>query len=289
MKARKKLFLRIIAGLGIVLVIIILALGFLSHLVNLESTKKWIMSKVSEKTGVQVNYADVDFSLLPLSHLSIRKGSFFVNKKANGSFEKISVYPEILPLFKGKVKPYRVSISSPDITSSLPERAELKESTKKQFPFNELWKVITSDLISMASKAPELVFEVKDGHIRLNDKGETLFWFTGIQARIALASVEKSIAIKCKSNLGEMVSVTGSLHLKELYGKGHIKLYKFQPEALYNFLLPDSGHRIRDSIINLDISFETNGEKYFHALFPAQFRNFPSKIGRANFLLRQAT
>jgi AsmA-like C-terminal region len=267
MKARKKLFLWTVAGFGILIVIIVLGLIFLSQLINLESTKKKIMTKVSEKTGAQVNYADVDFSLFPLPHLTIRKGSFFVNKKANGSFEKISVYPKILPLFKGKVKLYRVSIASPHITSNLPERAELKESTKKQFSINELWKVITSDLISMASKAPDLVFEVRDGHIRLINKEETVFWFTGIHARIALASDEKSIAIKCKSNLGEMVSVTGSLNLKELSSEGHIKLYKFQPEALYNYLLPTSSHRIPDSLINLDINFEANGEKYFHALF----------------------
>jgi hypothetical protein len=289
MKARKKLFLWTVAGFGILLVIIVLGLIFLSQLVNLESTKKKIMTKVSEKTGAQVNYADVDFSLFPLPHLTIRKGSFFVNKKANGSFEKISVYPKILPLFKGKVKPYRVSIASPHITSNLPERAELKESTKKQFSINELWKVITSDLISMASKAPDLVFEVRDGHIRLINKEETVFWFTGIHARIALASDEKSIAIKCKSNLGEMVSVTGSLNLRELSGKGHIKLYKFQPEALYNYLLPTSSHRIRDSIINLDINFETNGEKYFHALFSGSIPELSLEEQKSKFPFEAST
>lgn len=267
MKARKKLFLLVIAGFGILLVIIVLGLIFLSQLVNLQSTKKKIMTKVSEKTGAQVNFADVDFSVFPLPHLTIRKGSFFVNKKANGSFEKISVYPEILPIFKGKVKPYRVSISSPEITSNLPERAELKESTKTQFSINELLKVITSNLASMASKAPHLVFEVNDGHIRLINKEETVFWFTAIQARIALASDENSIALKCKSNLGERVSVTGTLNLNELSGTGRIKLYKFKPEALYNYLLPNSSHRIGDSIINLAINFETNREKHFHALF----------------------
>ncbi len=267
MKATKKLFLLFIAALAVVLVIIIFGLLFLSHFVNLDSTKNTIITKVSEKTGAQVNYADFDFSLFPLPHVTIREGNFLFDQKTGGSFEKLSVYPELLPLFKGKVKLHRVSISSPEITLSLPERAEVKDSTKIQFSINELWKVITLGLVSMASKAPDLVFEVNDGLINLTKNDETVFWFRDIEARIAVPSDERNIAITCTSNLGETVSITGSVNLKEFAGDGRIRLRKFRPEALYNYLLPTSSHRIPDSIINLDINFEANGQKYLNALF----------------------
>jgi hypothetical protein len=267
MKARKNLFLLFIAASGVVLVIIVFGLFFLSHFVNLDSTKNKIMTKVSEKTNAQINYADFDFSLFPLPHVTIRKGSFFLDEKTGGSFERMSVYPEILPLLQGKVTLYRVSISSPEITLGLPDRAEGKASIKKEFSINELWKVFTFGLISIASDAPNLVFEVNDGHINLIKKDETVFWFRDIQARVTVPSDEKNIAIRCTSNLGKTVSVRGSLNLKELVGNGNIKLGEFRLAPLYEYFLPSSSYRISDSIVNLNINFNANGQKHLNARF----------------------
>ena len=274
------------AGLGILLAIIVLGLLLFSQLVNLDSTKKMMMTKVSEKTGGQLKFASLDFSLLPLPHAIFREGYFSIDEKVRVSFEKMSVYPAALPLLRGTVKLHSVYISSPEITLSLPARAVGKNGVKKQFAINEVYKIFTLGLASFASKAPDLVFEVNDGLMNLIRNGETVFWFKDIRARIAMPIDESNIEIKCKSNLGERISLMGSVNLKQLIGDGHVKLYKFQPAALYDYFLPTSRLRISDSTINLDIDFNADGQEYLNAQFGGSIPELSVRDEKSNFPFR---
>jgi hypothetical protein len=141
-------------------------------------------------------------------------------------------------------------------------------------------------LASLASKAPDLVFELNDGLINLISNGETVFWFKNIQARIAIPLDERNVAFECKSNLGEIISLTGSLNLKQFIGDGHIKLYKFQPAALYDYFLPTSSHRISGSTVNVDINFNANGQEYLNAEFGGSIPELSIRDKKSKFPFR---
>ena len=103
MTGRKKIFtgLTVLAAL---LLVFFLSLNYLaSAFINLEFVKKAIWTSFSRQTGGTIEYQSIDLSLFPSAHAVIRKINISLPGRGGGTAEKLDLYPEILPLFRGKL------------------------------------------------------------------------------------------------------------------------------------------------------------------------------------------
>ena len=124
MSRRKKRSRWIMGGVATFLVLLLAFVLLLPELINLEPVKERILADISQKVGGQVECERVDFSLLPRPRLVVYQGTITLAEKGTGRFESLTIYPEMLPLFLGKVLPHELRIQAADATIHLPQRNE---------------------------------------------------------------------------------------------------------------------------------------------------------------------
>ena len=258
MKKYKKISLSVLA---IVLILYLILILGLPRILNLESIQKKILNEFSQKVGGEFSFDKIGISLFPLPNLEIQNGSFNIEDgyKYSGTFESISISPEILPLLKGKIRLHKIVFESPDILITLPEKIEKKPSDKQQeFSFLDNLKLHFNDLVSLGSKAPDLILQIDKGEIHISKEHNSIFSFSNVQANYELEPDEIKIKFGCNSDFAKSISFKGVLDLNSFKGTGDLKLAQMQPHVITGYLFPNSTDYISNSLLNLSLTFITN-------------------------------
>jgi hypothetical protein len=266
MSRYKKISLWILGGTGALLVLLLVfMILLLPKLINLEPMREKILATVSQKMGGEVEFQRVDLLFLPRPRVVIHHGNLSIPGKAIGTLESLTIYPKILPLFRGKVRIATLHVEAPDVKMKLPERSEKNKEGLKAFSFSTIEDQVGPALALMASKAPGIVVLVEKGTLNLSEEYKSVFLFEDIHGRIGLAPDRLKINVTCKSNLWKRISLKGWLNSKDFKGSGRIGLTHFQPQALADYLFPLADQRVSESNVNLNLSFKTDGLKVLQA------------------------
>jgi len=258
MKKYKKISLSVLAIVSILYLILILGVP---RILNLESIQKKILNEFSQKVGGELSFDKIGMSLFPLPNLEIQNGSFNIEDgyKYSGTFESISISPKILPLLKGKIRLHKIVFKSPDILITPPIKIEKKPSDKqKEFFFLDNLKLHFKDLVSLASKAPELILQIDKGEIHIPKEYNSIFSFSNVKANYKFESDKIKIKVECNSDFAKGISLKGALDLNTFKGTGDLKLAQLQPHVLTDYLFPNSTDYISSSLLNLSLTFITN-------------------------------
>jgi len=262
----KKISLWILGGTGALLVLLLVFMILvLPKLINLEPMREKILATVSQKMGGEVEFQMVDLLFLPRPRVVIHHGNLSIPGKVIGTLESLTIYPKILPLFRGRVRIAMLQVEAPDVKMKLPERSEKNKEGLKAFSFSTIEDQVGPALALMASKAPGIVVLVEKGRLNLSDKNTSVFRFQDIHARIGLPPDRLEIDLTCNSNLWKSFSVEVWLNSKDFKGSGRINLTHFQPQALTDYLFPLTDQHVSDSKVNLNFSFKTDGLKVLEA------------------------
>jgi hypothetical protein len=246
---------RILAGAGIgILIFLVLLLTFallLPRLINLEPFKNEILAALSQRAGGDIRFHKIDIAFFPRPHVTLQQGTLSADG-LNGKIESVVVYPEILPLFTGKIRLSAVELVRPRIDVSLPEGAE-----KTPLP-PAIDKRLGTYLDLMASEAPGLSINIENGSIRLTRAENALFRFEDVNAHFVLPPERFRMEISAKSNLWEKISLKGWVNSRTLDGTAEINLVQFRPQELPpHYYLSDLPVRFGDSGIDLNLHLET--------------------------------
>ncbi|MFB0508555.1 MAG: AsmA-like C-terminal domain-containing protein [Thermodesulfobacteriota bacterium] len=265
MSRYKKISLWILGGAGALLVLLLLFILLLPTLINFEPMRKKILATVSQKVGGEVEFQGLDLSFFPRPRVSMHHGTLSIAGEVSGTLESLTMYPEILPLFTGKVQIAMLHVEAPDFKMKIPERPGKDRGELKAFSFSTIEDRVGSALALIASKARGKVVLVEKGTLNFSEQTKPVFWFQDIRARIDLTPNRLKIDVTCKSNLWKSISLKGWLNAKDFKGNGRIGLTHFQPQALADYLFPLANQRVSDSKVNLDLSFKADGPKTFQA------------------------
>ena len=104
MSRRKKIILWAGGALGIVLVLLLILILLLPRLINIEPVRERILATISQTVGGKVELQQVDLSFFPRPRVVVHKASLSIPGKVAGTLESATIYPEILPLFRGRVR-----------------------------------------------------------------------------------------------------------------------------------------------------------------------------------------
>jgi hypothetical protein len=265
MSRRKKIAIWVMGILGILLVLLLIFLLLLPIVINLEPINEKIVANLSQKIGGELAFQRVDLSFFPRPRAVIHQGSVFIPGKVAGTMESLTVYPEIVPLLRGRVRIGMFHVQAPDLKMELPEKPEGKKEEPTAFSFATIEESVGPVLGLMALKAPGLIVVVEKGRLTVSEENKPVFWFGDIHGRISLPPDKLEIDLACDSNLWESMSLEGWLDPESFKGNGRIDVTHFQLQRLADYLFPLAPQRVADSHVNLSISFSTDGFKALQA------------------------
>ena len=198
MNKLRKIFLWLIG----ICIVFLLAISYLApKLINSRILKGKIESVASQKIGGDVQFQSLDLSIFPRPHAIIRHGNI-TTEKASGSLVSLTLYPEVLPLFTGKLQISKLLFESPDIQMSLPSYAN-KTQNKVAVPLKEIMKkVVVFMSAPLIMDHPDLVVVMENGNLNIIKDNESVFSLGDIYSQVVFPPAgHKGIKAEGKSSM----------------------------------------------------------------------------------------
>jgi len=281
-------------GLGLIGGFIVLLLVFillLPHLVNLGPLKERILTTVSDKVKGQVQWQGFDLSFFPRPRVEILGGRISIPETMTGTVKALTVYPKILPLFRGKVQFAKLVVESPDVRLEAVTRPGKIEKGKKEKPFSPatLEEKVGSILAFIRKEFPGLTVIVKRGRLEVDGRNSSLIRFEDINARVNLPPGNLTVELEGRSNLWESLELSLELNPNTLKGDGRVTLTNLNLVPLAETLLPEGMPQITESQVDLDLQFEAEGLKKVTGEVEGSIPNFVLQVGREKIALKGET
>ncbi len=281
-------------GLGLIGGFIVLLLVFillLPHLVNLDPFKERILTTVSDRLKGQVQYQGFDLSFFPRPRVEILGGRISIPETMTVTLKTLTVYPKILPLFRGKVQFAKLVVESPDVRLEAVPRPEKIEKGKKAKPFSPatLEEEVGSILAFIRKEFPGLTVIVKRGRLEVDGRNRSLIRFEEINARVNFPPGNLTVEFGCRSNLWESLGLSLELNPETLEGNGRLTLTNLNLVPLAETLLPEGMPQITESQVDLDLQFEAEGLKKVSGEVEGSIPNFVLQVGQEKIALKGET
>lgn len=266
MSRKKKISIWVTAGIGTILVLLLVFALLLPRLINLEAVKAEIHRQVSRELGVEIEYQRIAISFFPYPHVAVYRSKFSLPEGVTAAAESIQVYPKILPLFSGHVQIASARVNSPEVSLKLTSKPAKEKKPSAALSVDDIRKKITSSLSRLPEfKMPELNIQIKNGRLNLFDSDRKVLELTEFNAHLQGPPESRKITVKCDSSLWESLSMNGRLDTTTLKGSVQANLTQFRPQDLAANLFPDSAFQITDALVNLNINFNTDGSGQLQA------------------------
>ncbi|MFC1822553.1 AsmA-like C-terminal domain-containing protein [Thermodesulfobacteriota bacterium] len=247
----------ILGATGTLLLLLLALILILPKLIDLESVRGKIQEETSKIVGGEVEFQEIDLSILPLPHVVIQKANLSVPGKLSGTLESLKVYPKILPLLSAKVQISKVLVESPDF------RLHLPLGSKKDQKQDE--RTVPELLEPLLLHVPDMIFEMNHGRLNVIEGDQSLFLFENIQTRILFPPTGFELQLQCASNLWGKMAIEATLHAGDYKGKGRIDLTRFYAHRLTGYLFPDAPLQLDDYTTSLSVDFTMAGLRNLQA------------------------
>ena len=278
----------IVEGLGAVLALLVVLLLLAPLLINLEPIRQSVVTDISQRIGGRLSAQSIDLQFFPRPSITLRGGSISVPETTSGTFDSLSIYPEIGMLLRGKVRITRLILESPDMQVGLPDDLGKMEGLE-QLSLKAIDDGLASAVAKVASQAPGLVVSIEKGNLTLLKQSESAFWFRDIHARVTLSGKQLGIEIGCSSNIWKEFSLAGWLKPGNFQGEGRLQVTQFRPDLIVQNLFPLAEPRIEESEVNLNLSFGADGVKLSHAEFQSDVPSATLRKGQETLTLRKVS
>ena len=288
MRKHVKLTLRIAAAAGAVTALLVILLFLAPLLINFEPIKEKSVADISRAIGGRLDARHIDVHFFFRPSIMIRTGSISVPQGISGTFESLSIYPEIDMLLRGKVRIARLTLERPDMRMSLPEDLG-NIGGLGQFSLKAIDDGLAAVAAKVASIAPGLLLSIKEGSFTFLKQNKSAFRIRDIDGGVSLHGVWLRITVSCKSNVWEDASFAVRLKPGGFEGEGRLQLTRLRPDLIAQSLFPLVQPRIEDSEINLSLSFGANGVKQVNAELQSDMPNSTLRKGRQVLTLKKVS
>ena len=250
-------------GVGGVLLLLCVLLLAAPLLINLDSVHGEIEARFDQETGGQGTFQKLDLFFLPRPHAVIRGGKLSFPGKESLGFEALTVYPKLLPLFKGKFLPARIQFSS------LRANIDLIPTKKDKSSPNHFSDTVGQLEISPAfrtwiNKTDGLKIQVENGLLNLTAggpifKNRASFRFSDINISSEHTNDSLTLELTCASNLFQNMNLKGQMELASFKTKGTLTLSGFKTGELPNNTQHHETIRLENGVADLRVNFEGMG------------------------------
>jgi hypothetical protein len=191
MGKRRRKALWFIGGVGGVIVLaLILIVLWAKVFINLEGFKEDLFGYFSKKTGVHVHSRNLEVFFFPRPGLFMDRVGLSIPGKAGAVVKSVTLYPRILPLFRGKLRAAVLELEAPAVRVPLPQEGSGRGKNAGSVSPEAVKENVFRILSVLSTHEPALVVRVVKGEVALGRGENPLFWFRGINGLINLPPVK---------------------------------------------------------------------------------------------------
>ena len=251
----------LLGALGL-LVAVFLALLVLTPIeIRSEAVRSFLESKVADASGGRFSYERLRVSLFPHPCASLLGVAFAKDPRLAVTATELTVCPQLLPLFRGELRPGRIRVHGPDLRFSGPlfdAGAGASAGT------------ISSQAPQALKLLPDTDIEISDGRMTLGDPSGQVVTIQGVQADVRRRGQELTGRIRCESNLWKQLSVKAQLRVDTLTGAIDLDVTDFQPAGLLAGMFPDSAFKLLEGRADLSLALTPEGAGRIRARLTGQ-------------------
>lgn len=265
-KNLKKIAFIIGALLTVVIILGAVCLHLYKQYVHPELIKEKILTVLSEKTGGQGEIKDITLKFILHPHVVIRGGEMSIPGVLDSKFDTLIVYPKIIPLLKGDVKPYYVKLVNPKVKLLMEEgEDEIKVPAAEPMTMQGLKDKVISVLNFLDTHEKDSKIEIKNAQVSIEtEKGEGIY-LSSFNAKIEYPDDRLDFYLSGSSNLSGKIILNGWVNTESYDTRGSLKLIKFHPHKVINLLKPGEDF-FQDSSVDLTLAFDIKEMSVFDLL-----------------------
>ena len=250
-----KIFLFLLAGVGI-LVALLAALVFLGpRLLNTKAVRDLVLAELERRTGVHLSYARAEVTFFPRPQVVIRGAVLDVPGLAAGTVATLMVDLELIPLLRGNVRNGAILLEDPDVRVRIPPRPK----PDKAFSVEEFEGTLSSLLATLRGRAPATVVTVRNGRLELSDGEKPIVSLRELNARVGFPPERMTLQIRCASRYWESLSIESSLRPEGLRGDTRVETAAFRVRDFVDRLAPGAVPWLGETVVSLRGTIETKG------------------------------
>ena len=254
---KKSFVVSLSCAAGIFLLVITLAL-LAPVFIGQKIVKEKIIQELSRQLNADVRVDRVALTILPRPRAIAHKLTLAFTNGDTVSITKASLFPAILPLFAGDIKPSRISIESPNISFSLPQEKKTAPETKEDYTIAGMQKRAADVLKPLLQKVPPSSLMIEGGTMHINTADATLFSFSDISANMDFSAGRASIGVACSSNIWKKIAIQAAAGINALKLDGTVSVSQLDPQPIIKYVSPGT-FDIGKSAIDGEGSFSSDG------------------------------
>ena len=239
MNRRRKIVFGISASILIVFILLLAAILIAPKLVDTKTVIAKVRNDIKEASGVDIDFEHLVLDFFPHPQISFDQITLSIPRVVRAKAVSMTVHPKILPLFIGKMQIAGLRIDSAEFDYTLPIKPAAEKTTPQPFSYSNLAKRIQAVAATLPEfKIPNLDFQVINSKVNLFAGTQKLIEFSEVNSHLEGPLAGRKIAIRCKSNLWQRISIDGLLNTITYKGGGQIQLTQLDPTAWQPIYFP---------------------------------------------------
>ena len=239
--------------------------------VNSPVLKRKIQAGFLKNLNLHIDYHQIDISLFPHPHLVIHQGVMSIQQQTVSKFLTASIFPKIYPLLKGRFEFAKIDIDSPEIKIILSEKTDVQTEAPTE-AIIDAWKELSPVMAYLAkSENDDLSLRIKRARMDLYREDRQLISVWDLDWRLDVPGDKLNYSLSCRSNFWEDLFHKGFIDRKKMVADGEMRVKKLRIQALQRQYFSTAALKLGDSLIDLNLSYKTDGRKMFNADLKTSF------------------
>jgi len=243
-------------GIGVV-VALVLGLHFLlPSLLNIEAVRAKVLALAGQTIPGQIDIDRLRPGLFPLPHLLLVDVHYALPEGLQLDAAAVIVYPQVIPLITGRLRPGTVIVQSPTLSLTLPR-------PQGQTPETNTMLVPPADphmLKAVLARIPKgCRVDIDNARVTLRRGPTALARLDGISAALIEEDEAVVLRIEGRGDLASEFDIDAELDRRTLDGSGRIRLNRIDTDALAAIFQSGPAATRFEAEADLDVRFETEG------------------------------
>ncbi len=283
MRRTRKLLVVSLACAGVITALLLTAVLTTHLLANRDIVKSFIVGKTAQAIGGELVYDRLEVGYLPMPHLKAldidlrRQDAFYI------AAEELSVYPKILPLFKGRLSIHRLSVVAPDVTvriGSDPMEVPVAPEAVKVGVLQDGFNTIVGGLFAaLATIDPGTDLQIEQGAVALAFSDAPDIRISRIDAAVSNDDGNLSLTLQCQSDLTGNLTASAKADVAAMQASGQISLTAINLRPLVLHASLPGGLTAEETRATVNATFAVAGPKTVSSRFDLRFPSLTVKRG----------
>ena len=247
------------------LVALVLGLHFLlPSLLNIESVKAKVLALAGQTIPGRIDIDRLRPGLFPLPHLLLVDVHYALPESLQLDAAAVTVYPQVIPLLTGRLRPGAVIVQSPALSVTLPrprDRAK-DEDAVLGLP------VAPHMLKAVLARIPQgCRVDIDNARLTLRRGPTASVRLDGMSAAMTEEDEAVVLRIEGRGDLANEFDIDAELDRRTLDGSGRIRLNRLHTDALAAMFQSGQAATRLQAEADLDVKFETEGFETWRTKF----------------------